>query len=330
MTTSTSPSARPALVHFIIYLKLIAVALLWGGTFIAGHILAETLPPMTAATARFAVAALLLLLWVWRSEGGLPRLNARQLLATFALGATGVFLYNLCFFAALSSLPAGHSALLVALNPIITALLLALLLGERLGLIRWGGIALAFCGAAIIVTRGDLAIAAHDLSAAFGKGELYMLCAVASWAVYTIIGRYALKTLSAMVATTYAALWGLALLACGMAFEFSRQQIVAPPWPAIGSIIYLGAFGTVIAFVWYYQGVKVIGPSRTAIFNNLVPMFGVLLATTLLGEPLYVSMVIGGALVIAGVAITNMRTSNSRESASLLANTAPVTTVHDR
>lgn len=311
MTTS-APITLPDQSDMRIYLKLTVVAFIWGGTFIAGHALMETLPPVVAATARFGVAALLLIAWAYKTEGGLPKLSAQQLLVTFALGATGVFLYNLCFFAALSLLPAGRTALLVSLNPIMTALMLGLLFGERLGLIRWMGITLAFIGAAIIVTRGDLSAATYDLSSAFGQGEVYMICAVISWAAYTIIGRYALKGLSAIAATTYAAMWGLLLLIITLLFDPPQIDIHKLSWLSAGAVIYLGAFGTVICFVWYYQGVKAIGPSRTAIFNNLVPVFGVLLAMLLLGEPLLISMVIGGALVVAGVTLTN-RSTRSRQ-----------------
>lgn len=295
--------------HLFVYLKLIVVALLWGGTFIAGHVLAGTLPPMTSACGRFAVAVCLLVLWAWRTEGGLPRLNRRQLLLTLALGVSGVFLYNLCFFAALAKLPAGRTALFVALNPIVTALLLAGLLRERLAAYKWFGILLALIGALVVVTRGDLAGAARDLSQAFGAGELYMLTAVICWAAYTIIGRYALKEMSPLAATSYAAIWGLLLLSCGMSSELLGTRTLILTWQALAAMVYLGAFGTVIGFVWYYQGVRAIGPSRTAIFNNLVPMFGVVLAALLLGERMLISMLIGGVLIVLGVSMTNANRS---------------------
>lgn len=287
------------------YLKLICVALFWGGTFIAGKMVAQQIPHLIAATGRFLVASGLLLLLAWRVEGGLPKLTRPQLHATFALGATGIFLYNICFFSALARMPAGRTALFVALNPIVTALALALLFGERLGARKWLGIAIAFVGAAIVITRGDLAGAAHDLSQSVGVGELFMLCAVCAWAAYTIIGRHALKGLSPIAATTYASLWGLLLLTCGSLFEIRDVDWSHFTWPVLAAIVYLGAFGTVIGFVWYYEGVKSIGPARTAVFNNLVPVFGISLSSLLLGEPVLVSMVVGGLLVIAGVSLTN-------------------------
>lgn len=288
-----------------IYIKLVFVALFWGGTFIAGRILAQAVPHMIAAAGRFAVACMLLLPLAYKLEGGLPKLNRSQLLATFALGATGIFLYNLCFFAALSRMPAGRTALFVALNPIVTALALAMLFGERIGTRKWIGIAIAFVGAAIIITRGDVMGALHDISQSVGAGELLMFCAISGWAAYTIIGRHALKGLSPIAATTYASLWGLLLLACGAAFQLPAFDSSRFTWEVIASIVYLGAFGTVIGFIWYYEGVKAIGPARTAVFNNLVPVFGITLGAVLLGESILISMVVGGALVIVGVTLTN-------------------------
>ncbi|OON62900.1 hypothetical protein B0920_05590 [Massilia sp. KIM] len=289
----------------LVYGKLVLVTLFWGGTFIAGRIVAHALPPMTAAALRFALAAALLLAVAWKMEGGLPRLSAKQVGATAALGLTGIFLYNLCFFGALGSMPAGRAALFIALNPIVTALAAAVLLRERLHALKWAGIALAFVGAAIVITRGDPLAALHDLGQSLGKGELLMLCAISSWAAYTLVGRAALKGLSPIAATTYAALWGLLFLLIGAAPDLLRQDWSLIGWQVWTSIAYLGAFGTVLGFIWYYEGVKAIGASRTAVFNNLVPVFGISLAALLLGEQVLASMVAGGVLVAAGVTLTN-------------------------
>lgn len=285
--------------------KLVMVALFWGGTFIAGRIVAQVIPHMMAAAGRYVVACALLLPLAWKLEGGLPRLNRSQLLTTFALGATGIFLYNAFFFAALGRMPAGRTALFVTLNPVVTALALALFFKERLGAKRWLGILLAFIGAVIIVARGDVLGAWNDLSQALGAGELLMFCGVASWAAYTILGRHALRGLSPIAATTYASLWGLLLLAIGAAFEVPQLHASQFNWQVIASLLYLGVFGTVIGFIWYNEGIKAIGPARTAVFTNLVPVFGIALGALMLHESILISMVLGGVLVIAGVSLTN-------------------------
>ncbi|MES2073689.1 MAG: DMT family transporter [Pseudomonadota bacterium] len=287
------------------YIKLVFVAMFWGGTFIAGRIVANAIPHLIAATGRFAVACALLIPLAYKMEGGLPRLSRQQVQATLALGVTGIFLYNICFFSALSIMPAGRTALFIALNPIVTALALALFFRERLGARKWLGILIAFVGAVVIITRGDVLDAMRDISRSVGAGELFMFGAISAWAAYTIIGRHALKGLTPIAATTYAALWGLLLLACGAAFELPRLEWSHVTWQVLASIVYLGAFGTVIGFVWYYEGVKALGPARTAVFNNLVPVFGVSFGALILGEPILASMVVGGLLVIAGVTLTN-------------------------
>ncbi|WP_175968424.1 DMT family transporter [Burkholderia sp. BCC0322] len=305
-----APAPSAALVatrpHAATYVKLTLVALFWGGTFIAGRILAASMSATAAATGRFAIAALLLVMLTWKIEGGLPKLSGRQIVTTFGLGATGIFVYNMCFFAALARMPAGRTALFVALNPVATAVLLSIVVrGERLSPSRWAGIAVALFGALVVISRGELLRVLTDLGTTFGTGERTMLCAVLSWAAYTVIGRRALDGLSPLAATTYAALWGLALLIVAHLFGSPASSGAPLTWQAVASMLYLGAVGTVVAFVWYSQGIRALGPARAAVFTNLVPVFGVLLSVALLGEPLSPSMLAGGALVIAGVAQTN-------------------------
>ena len=289
----------------MIYLKLIACTLIWGGTFIAGHIVSNALPPLTAASIRFSIAAALLLVLAWKREGGLPKLSMQQLGATAALGLTGIFLYNFCFFSALGKMEASRSALFIAMNPIVTALAAAAVLRERLNRQKWAGIGIAFVGATVLITRGEPMAALHDISQSIGIGELMMLGAASCWAAYTLVGRAALKGLSPIAATTYASLWGLGFLLITASRELPNVAWASLGWQVWVSVTYLGAFGTVVAFVWWYEGVKALGPARTAVFNNLVPVFGVSLAAVMLGEQVMASMIAGGLLVATGVTITN-------------------------
>lgn len=303
-TGDTSPASLTPL-----FFKLTLVALLWGGTFIAGRVVAHAVPPALAAWIRFAIAAVLFVAIARTAEGGLPRLDRQQIVDTALLGLTGIFLYNLFFLGALARLPAGRTALLVSLNPALTAIAAALFVGERLGPRRWAGIALALLGAAVVIGRGNPAAL---LGGGVGTGEALMLGAVSSWAAYTLLSRRALATLSPLAATAWGTLWGLLLLT-----PLALPSAAALDWHAIGwrvwvALFYLGAFGTVVAFVWYYQGIQALGPSRTAVFNNLVPAFGVLQSALLLGEPVLASMIVGGALSALGVRLTNRQDKPAR------------------
>lgn len=309
-----------------IYLQLVGVAALWGGTFIAGRLAAPEIPHFTLAALRFwsaLVVLMPLLLWF---EGGLPRLRGRDFAFTGLLALFGLVIYNLLFLGALELIPASRTALVVALNPILTAVAMAAIFGERLAIHRWFGIILALLGVCIVLAKGELAA----LFERVGRGELLMLGGALCWMLYTIIGRYALSgqgALSPLALTTITALWGALMLSLGVPMEWHSWQLQAISWQAAGSVVYLGAGGTALAFVWYAQGLAKLGPARTAVFNNLVPVFGVILGTLLLDEVLLASMVVGGLVALAGVSLTNWtpRSAHTASSNQQLTHTAEET-----
>jgi len=284
------------------YWRLAMVPVIWGGTFIAGRVLALALPATVGALLRFVAASLALLVAALWLEGGLPWLNRRQLAATLALGATGVFAYNLLFLGALALLPASRTSLIVALNPVVTITLSAWLFGEQITRRRGLGILLALAGVWIVVSRGDLL---GSLAGAVGPGEIMMFGAVCCWALYTLIGRGVLRGLTPLAATTYASLFGTTMLAIAAMPALLRLQgpLLSPA--VLASVLYLGLLGTGVAFVWYYRAVRRLGPSRTVIFNNLVPVCGATFGVTLLGEPLLLSMMVGGVMAVVGVMLVS-------------------------
>jgi drug/metabolite transporter (DMT)-like permease len=280
------------------YAKLVAVPAIWGGTFIAGRILALAVPAAVGSLLRFVVAVLALLAAAWWLEGGVPRLTRRQLFGTLLLGATGIFAYNLFFLGALARLPASRTSLIIALNPVVTIAAASLLFGERMSARRWLGVAVALAGVWIVVSRGDVL---GSVGGAVGLGELLMFGGVCSWAAYTLVGRRVLEGLTPLAATTWAALWGVALLSIAAAPQLRSIDPADLTLPVVLSVLYLGVLGTAVGFVWYYQAVQKLGASRTVIFNNLVPVFGATFGVLLLGEPLLPSMLFGGVIAVAGV-----------------------------
>ncbi len=280
------------------YARLVAVPAIWGGTFSAGKYVVDVFSPMMGSFARYVVACIALLIAAWVLEGGLPRLTRRQVGATFVLGTLGIFAYNLLFMGALERLPAGRAAIIIALSPVITITISAVALHERLNARRWLGVGIALVGVWVVLSHGHLA---SIVDAGLGVGELLMFGAVTSWALYSVIGRKVLSDLSPLAATNYAALWGTLLLAITAAPQFSQVHLGQFDWRMILSLLYLGVFGTAVAFVWYYTSIKRCGASVTSVFNNLVPVFGVAIGVLLLGEQLLPSMLIGGVIAIAGV-----------------------------
>jgi drug/metabolite transporter (DMT)-like permease len=290
--------ARPA-----DYGRLVAVPAIWGGTFVGGKFVVASLSPLMGSFARYVIACAALLVAAFVLEGGLPKLTRQQLFGTVVLGLLGVFAYNLFFMGALARVPASRAALIIALNPVITISISSVVLGERLSGVRWLGVAVALIGVWIVVSHGDVVSVA---AASVGVGELFMLAAVTSWALYTVIGRQVLKGLSPLAATSYAALWGTLMLGVVAAPHFGALSAAQFGWKVVVSLAYLGVLGTAVAFVWYYTSIKRFGASVSAIFTNLVPVFGVAISVLVLGDSLLPSMLIGGAVAVCGVMMVSL------------------------
>lgn len=287
-----------------IYLRLLLTALFWGGTFIAGRLIAQNVGPFSAAFLRFAIAVVFLLLLTARKMGGLPRVSKAQGMALFFLGFSGVFAYNALFFKGLQLISAGRASLIIANNPVFIALFAALIFKERLSWLKVAGVILSVSGAVIVISEGDLA---QLLGGGVGWGELLIFGCVGSWVTYSLIGKAIMKDLSPLVAVSYSASIGLAALLIPALAEGMVEQIPQYTLLDWGCIAYLGVFGTVLGFVWYYEGIKALGPTKAGQFINFVPVCAILLAYFILGEPVTRSLLVGAGFVVSGVSLTNLK-----------------------
>jgi drug/metabolite transporter (DMT)-like permease len=162
--------------------KLFLTAIFWGGTWIAGKIVATNMSPFSAAFLRFAIASSILIAVVRKIEGRLPLIKGRQLIAVIFLGLTGIFAYNYCFFQGLKFINAGRSALIVTTNPIFITVLSSCLFKEKLNWLKFAGIMLSVSGAVIVISRGNpLEIINDNIE----QGESYIIGCVLSWVTYS-------------------------------------------------------------------------------------------------------------------------------------------------
>ena len=284
------------------YLKLTGAMFMWGGTWIAGRIIAQELPaPLAAPAIRFLLAGLVLAGVALLAEGHIPRpQNGREWGVVTGLAMTGIFLYALCFFYGLKHISAGRGALVVALTPVVVALAAWFLGQERMTPVKLTGVAIAMVGCLTVIGKGNPLALLHG---AVGIGEWLILGCVLCWTAYTFIGRRATKTLSPLAATLWASLIGAALIGITALLQ-GGTDLLAWSWQVWASVVFLAIGGTALAFTWFADGVKRLGAARASVFVNLVPVFAVLQAAVLLDEHLALPVLGGGLLVIAGVWLT--------------------------
>lgn len=293
------------------YAKLIGAMAMWGGTWIAGRVIAQEVPaPLLAAALRFLIAGLVLAGVALYADGHVPLpQGGREWGAVTGLALTGIFLYALCFFFGLKSITAGRGALVVALNPVVAALVAWFVGQERMSPRKLAGVGVALLGCLTVIGNGDPSAL---LQGAIGTGEWLIVGCVLCWTAYTFIGRSATKTLSPLAATLHASLLGAVMLGVTALLQ-GEVQPADWSWRVWASVLFLAVCGTALGFTWFADGVRVIGAARASAFINLVPVFAVLQAAVLLDERLGAAVLAGGALVIAGVWLTTRSVEPSLE-----------------
>jgi drug/metabolite transporter (DMT)-like permease len=284
------------------------MAALWGASWPSGRVLAQELPPLTAASWRFGLALVLLLAWL-HASGGVGRLRSlsrRQWLGLAAAGAVGVFGYAVFFMLGLAQVEAGRAALVVTSNPVLTALIAAWWFGERLDWKIGAGMLLATLGAVVVLTKG----APWSLfSGSVGFGEVLLLGCVATWVAYTLMGRRLLAGIDPVGTTTVSAAFGLLMLLASALMLEGPDALAAPLHAHAGvwsALLFLAVGATVLAYAWYFQGVAALGAGAAAAYISLVPVFGVLFSSLWLGEQIDSSMLVGGALAVGGMVVMNL------------------------
>jgi drug/metabolite transporter (DMT)-like permease len=301
-------------VNLAIYAKLLLTAFFWGGTWIAGRVTVQEASPFAVASWRFFFATLALgILLSVREER--PRWSWRDWRILAALGLTGVLLYNVFFLYGLKQVEAGRGALVVALIPALIALADCLFFRLPMTRMKALGIVLALFGCLLVVTRGH---PTHFLTGEVGFGECLLIGTALSWVGFTLISRHCSQRFTPLAMTFGGCFAGwLMLTACALA-DGSLFAFDETTWRGWSSIVFLGLLGTAVAFTWYSEAINRIGSTKAAAFINLVPVFAVLLGTLMLDERLGGAVLTGGALVIAGVFLTN-RSSGQQTTAEAAA-----------
>ena len=287
-----------------IYLKLLFVMLVWGGTFTSARLLGNELDPPISAFIRFLLASSFLLVLLYFKEGSFPRVNKKQFLFLLGMGLTGIAMYNLLFFYGLVHTEAGRGSLITATNPLLTALGAAFIFKERFTLMRMVGFLLCVGGAILIITKGDISSLMKE---GIGTGELAFIGCALSWAAYTLIGRFMSDQLSSLAVIAYASCIGTVVLFVAALNADLVTAVKSLTMNAGLNLLYLSLLATVISFVWFQEGIKALGAAKAAVFIYFMPVSAVFWAWLILDEKFTLVLAFGATLVISGIYLVNKK-----------------------
>lgn len=284
------------------YLLLTLTVLFWSGNMVMGRAVRAEVPPVALAFGRWLVALGFTLPFALPHLRAQAPLLRRHWKPVVLLGLLGVGGYNTFAYLALQHTTAINATLVNAFIPVATIALAWLLLGKRLLRGEAAGVLISLAGVLSIISQGDPATL---LNLRLNTGDLWMLVAVLTWGLYTVGLRWRPAGLDPMLCLAAFTVVGLAVLAPAWAWEMAVDgRFARPGLPALLAVLYAGIFPGFLGYVFYNAGVAAVGPSRSALFIHLMPVFGTLLAAALLGERPAWFHYLGIALVFAGIALT--------------------------
>ncbi len=281
---------------------LFLTTLAWGVGFPVAKLGINYIPLFTYAFLRFFITSILFSIILIVKYKHVLRDIKENFFILSLMALSGFTAYNFFYLYSLKMTLVSNSALIVAFNPALTALIAAVVLKEKINFLMIAGIVISLLGVLFIISHGSMELI-EKLE--FNIGDLSMIAATFLWAVYSVAGKIAMRKLPFLEATGIAVILGTIYLAPFALLENGNKNLLSYPAIAWASVVYMSIFATFFGFSVWYKGIERFGAAKTSIFVNLVPVFGAAASSILLHEKITISAIIGGLLVITGVLITN-------------------------
>jgi len=283
------------------YLLLTLTMLFWSGNVVLARAMRAELPPIALAFWRWTIAFCVLAPFAWREAVAAWPIIRQHWKILLVLGTLATGGYNSLAYLGLQYTTATNAVLINCATPAVIALIAAAARHEHLARHQWAGIVVSAAGVLYIVMRGEVAALAK---LQLNLGDAWIVASVLAWAVYSIL----LKLRPAGIGTTPLLLilivLGFPLLIPLYAGELQAGRNITLTPGSLAALAYVGVVPSVIAYLFWNQGVARVGPTRAGLFMNLMPVFGALLSIAFLGERLQGFQLLGIGLIFSGIYLT--------------------------
>ncbi|NIM57425.1 MAG: EamA family transporter [Candidatus Aminicenantes bacterium] len=280
-------------------LMLMAV-LCWAVNFSFIKIALRELSPLGFNGIRLFFASFILIIALFVSRESFSLLKS-DILKIFFLGIIGNTAFQLVFIHGINWTTASKTSVVMAMTPVLVALLSTLLKQEKIHWAGWLGIAISFIGFYFIITKQ---VGAFHFSWEEVRGDLMILVGNFFWAVYTVFSKPYLDKISPLK-------WTTITLAVGTVFylPFAASDMVRIQWGEVsfqawGALAYSALFAIAVCYVIWYASVKRVGNSKTAIYGYLSPIFTIIFAYLLISERITLLQLVGALIILGGVYLT--------------------------
>jgi drug/metabolite transporter (DMT)-like permease len=277
---------------------LFTMALIWGVNFVVVKYATEVFNPVAFTGLRVGTVALFLLAVAFAR--GRTNLARRDLIALLLLGALGNGIYQLFFVHGVARTRAGNAALIIGSVPAFVALVARIAGIERLKRMTVVGIGLSVVGVALVIAGSSKSSQGEPSL----LGSVLVFIAVLCWTAYTILLQPYTRRIDIVQLSAATMVGGAIPLLIA-----STPALIATDWSLIGvrgwlALLYSSVISMGVAYFFWYRGLRVLGPTRTAVYANLQPIVALLVAWPLLNEVPTIFQAVGAATIIAGVFLT--------------------------
>lgn len=301
------PSSTPPRGSFtVVDALLLCTVTVWGVNVVVVKLALATMHPLLFNSLRFLLAAALSLTMLQITEPG-HRLRKADLPLLIGLGLLGHALYQVLFIFGIDLTTAGNTSLLLATMPIWVAVLSAAFRLDEVTAFTWMGIACSFLGIALVVLGSGKTI---SFALSSFRGDAMILMATLLMATYTLLSRPLLARYTPLQLSSYTMTAGaIALLLVSLPVLVNTDLATVAPigW---GGVVFSSVFAVVLGYYVWNRGLQLLGPARTAIYNNLSPVVAMLTGWAVLSEQVTVTQGFGALLIFAGLMLARTRRRN--------------------
>jgi drug/metabolite transporter (DMT)-like permease len=294
-TAATNPEQQPRPSKLTLGFWLFMMLVLWSGNYVAGKIALRTLDPITLVCLRLQLAAFLMLAIYFTRRERQP-LKLRDVWPFLYLGFFGVVINQGLFTVGLNYTTSDHSAVLIAIGPIIILVLARALKLEALTVAKVVGMAISFVGVYLLET--EQGSPAHS---PLLMGDIITFGGVIGFSIYAVLGKRVAAQYDSIAMNTFNCVAAALLL-----LPLTIRQVIHLDWHSVGlggwlGMIYMAVGSSVAAYTIFYWVLRYMTASRVGAVSYFQPVIVILLSMTFLGERPTRMLLEGTVLVLLGV-----------------------------
>jgi len=293
----------------IAYFILILTTIFWSGNFIVGKAASMfQIPPFSLNFYRWFFAGLILLPFTYKEIINKKKYILENLGFFIILGITSITIFNSIVYYSLYYTQVISGILMISTIPVWIIFISSILNIEKTNIFQILGVVLSLTGVIFIITKADLNLI-KNLD--FNKGDLSMVVAMFSWAIYSALLKRKKYKISQISLLEVVIICGLIFLAPIYFIEMSMGKLIILEKPFYLTLAYVVIFPGLAAFFFWIKGISIIGANRAGIFLHLMPIFGAIMAMVIFDEKFMYYHFLGAIFIIAGITLSNKKKLNA-------------------